>query len=301
MPSGDEAQTRKINSIYFAVDDPARPKSHDRGRDARVGEPDPPGLFLMQGPLAVNWGAPGHPRIENASLTSENWGRPDRIRSWLDCQVHVKGRPEWLFVKLHCHGAVERDFDALFGERAFQMHRILNEHYNDGRRWRLHYATARQAYNIARAAQHGHAGDPSAWVDFAVPPPACSLYVASARHRLRSCTTERLQLEQIEPGAAGATVRTRIGPAMRVEGRLTSLDLDARTGRLALQLAVPGEVSLDIAGGAGVEPLENARLIETHWTEGRAVRRYAAGRQAVFELGQADRIGAGRPQMEIDT
>src|SRR4029078_10711953 len=30
MPSApDPAQTRKINSIYYAVDDPARPKSHD--------------------------------------------------------------------------------------------------------------------------------------------------------------------------------------------------------------------------------------------------------------------------------
>jgi hypothetical protein len=61
----------------------------------------------MQGPLSINWRAPKYPRIENASLTSENWGRRDRIRAWLDCQVHVQGRPEWLFIKLHTHGAVE--------------------------------------------------------------------------------------------------------------------------------------------------------------------------------------------------
>jgi hypothetical protein len=151
MPSGNAAQTRKINSIYYAVDDPSRSKSHDWGVDARVGVADPRGFFLMQGPLGINWRAPGYPRIENASLTSSNWGRPDRIAAWLDCQVHVQGRPDWLFVKLHTHGAVERDFDALFGEKAYLMHQALNETCNDGRRYQLHYVTARRAYNLAKA------------------------------------------------------------------------------------------------------------------------------------------------------
>jgi len=33
----DASQTRTVNSIYYAVDDPLRPKSHDRGAPAAVG------------------------------------------------------------------------------------------------------------------------------------------------------------------------------------------------------------------------------------------------------------------------
>ena len=29
MPSSNDCQTRKVNSIYYAVDDPSQPKSHD--------------------------------------------------------------------------------------------------------------------------------------------------------------------------------------------------------------------------------------------------------------------------------
>jgi hypothetical protein len=38
--------------------------------------------------------------------------------------------------------------------------------------FRLHYVTAREAYNIARAAEAGHSGNPNDYRDFEVPPPA---------------------------------------------------------------------------------------------------------------------------------
>ena len=37
----DASQTRTINSIYYAIDDPARPRSHDFGIPARVGHTGP--------------------------------------------------------------------------------------------------------------------------------------------------------------------------------------------------------------------------------------------------------------------
>ena len=67
-----------------------------------------------------------------------------------------------------CTGSTAELADALFGERARAMHKELNERYNDGSRYRLHYVTARQAYNIAKAAEAGHDGDPSQWLDYAV-------------------------------------------------------------------------------------------------------------------------------------
>jgi hypothetical protein len=44
-------QPRKINSIYYAMDDPAKPKSHDWGFDAGYSKPPPNSLLMIQGPL----------------------------------------------------------------------------------------------------------------------------------------------------------------------------------------------------------------------------------------------------------
>ena len=228
MPSANEAQTRKINSIYYAVDDPHRHKSHDHGTDARVGTTSPDGFWLMQGPLSVNWRAPRYPRIENASLTSANWGRPDRVKAWLDCGVHVQGRPEWLFVKLHTHGAVEWDFDALFGDKALRMHETLNEVCNDGKRYKLHYVTARQAYNLAKAAERGLEGDPSQYLDLVVGRPATEFYALAAPHDLRCCTSQRLHIDGIDNDADGvALLHARVGDLSTLQGPMSAVDIDA--------------------------------------------------------------------------
>ena len=234
MPSGNECQTRKINSIYYGVGDAARPKAHDSGPDARVGGGTPPGLFMMQGPLAINWHAPDHPRPENASLTSRNWGRPDRLPVWLDCNVHVKGRPDWLFIKLHTHGAIERDFDALFGDKAFAMHRALHEQFNDGKRFQLHYVTARQAYNVAKAAEDGKSGDPSEWLDHYIQPPATRYYALAARHQVVACTSSHLALRDIEAGEP-VQLQCRVGAVTMIGGRLRVVDLDVAAGLLRLE------------------------------------------------------------------
>lgn len=282
MPSANECQTRKINSIYYAVGDSGRSKSHDRGQDARVGEPDPPGLFLMQGPLGINWRAPDYPHIENASLTTENWGRLDRIRKWLDCQVHVKGRPDWLFIKLHAHGAIERDFDALFGERAYATHRMLNEQYNDGRHYRLHYATARQAYNIAKAAEHGKGGDPSNWLDYIISLPANAYYSANARHELKCCTPVRLTLTGIEPGAA-TRVRNRVGPITQIGGPLTMLDLDHHAKRMEIMTNGPSnEIALEADSALDVVHIDGGLVVKTHDEAGRRIVRLSVNQRATI-------------------
>jgi hypothetical protein len=51
------------------------------------------------------------------------------------------------------------------------MHAELTTRYNDGRRWRLHYVTAREMYNVAIAAMDGKSGDPGAYRDYELPPP----------------------------------------------------------------------------------------------------------------------------------
>jgi hypothetical protein len=242
MPSAERCQTRKINSIYYARGNPDRPKSHNWGPDARAGRPNPEGLMFIQGPLGINWRAPSYPRVENASLTTENWGRPDRIRKWIDCHVHVRGRPDWLFVKLHTHGAIENDFDALFGERALQMHRMLNRDFNDGKRFSLHYVTARQAFNIARAAECGHVGNPADYVDFCVHPPATAHYNVGAPHTLEHCSPDHLKLSAIEC-LGPIRIQTRVGPIASARGHISAFEVDDRCG----QIHVSGEGRVELS------------------------------------------------------
>ena len=261
MPSANRCQTRKINSIYYAVDDPHKPKSHDTGADARVNAPKQPGLLMIQGPLALNVGAPRYPRVENASLTTYNWGRPDRIRSWLNCHVHVQGRPEWLFVKLHTHGAIEGDFDGLFGKRARMMHKMLAEQLNDGKNYRLHYVTARQAFNVVRAAENGLGGEPSQYFDYELGPQATSFYCLDAAHELQSCTREKVILRDIAP-VERATLRLRQGPE-EISGKLASVAMEPgqRMARFELH-GGSGEAQVRL-NGAAIAQLTGGEVVRT--------------------------------------
>jgi len=47
----------------------------------------------------------------------------------------------------------------------------LERRYNDGVRYALHYVTARETYNIIKAAEAGKTGNPGEYRDFLVPPP----------------------------------------------------------------------------------------------------------------------------------
>ena len=88
----------------------------------------------------------------------------------MKANINVEGQPEWVFVKVHAHGARGADFETFFGRPAAVMHEHLNRRYNDGANWRLHYATAREAFNIVKAAEAGKTGDPDDYRDFAIAP-----------------------------------------------------------------------------------------------------------------------------------
>jgi hypothetical protein len=159
LPSAPSAtQTRKVNSIYYATDDPARPKSHDTGVDVRVGGGPVGHLLIVQGPLAPNW---GHrkwglvPRIENGELSSDAPPSPSRADLWLRTNVHVLGRPDWRFIKLHTHGAQEANADVLLGGAMDGFLSYLERRYNDGERYCLHYVTAWELYRLVKALEAG--------------------------------------------------------------------------------------------------------------------------------------------------
>src|ERR1022692_2302846 len=46
----------------------------------------------------------------------------------------------------------------------------MEKAYNDGAHYVLHYVTAREAFNLARAAADGKQGDPRQYYDYLIPP-----------------------------------------------------------------------------------------------------------------------------------
>lgn len=171
----DPCQTSTINMIYYATDDPLRPKSHDHGVRVRVGQRPSGDLMIIQGPLGFMWHSRKFgilPRIENADVRTSSPPSPARVDAWVETGIHVGGKPEWVFVKVHTHGTQERDMDTLLGPHMAETFSYLEKRYNDGRKWKLHYVSARETYNIIKAAEAGQDGDPGAYRDYVIARPA---------------------------------------------------------------------------------------------------------------------------------
>ncbi|MGP1664995.1 MAG: hypothetical protein ACTS5I_03580, partial [Rhodanobacter sp.] len=184
LPSApSDTQTSTINAIYYATDDPQRPKSHDTGVMVRTGGTASGDLMIIQGPLGLNWRQRKFgliPRIENADVRRSCPPTPERVDAWVKTGVHVEGRPEWVFVKVHTHGTQDHDMDTLLGAPVHAMHDHLEQRYNDGVNYVLHYVTSREMYNIVKAAEAGHTGNPAEYRDFHLPPPPHSRYRSSS-------------------------------------------------------------------------------------------------------------------------
>lgn len=161
LPSApSEAQTRKINSIYYATDDPVRPKSHDWGVDVEVGKPPVGDLMIIQGPLALNWKNRKYgifPRIENGEIAGYCYSppTPEIIDLWLRRQIHVRGAPNHIFIKLYTHGANELNDEVLLSKPRDEMFSYLETKYNEGKRHILHYVTAYEMYRKIKELEAG--------------------------------------------------------------------------------------------------------------------------------------------------
>ena len=110
-----------------------------------------------------------HLEGENGALAGHDPPTAARVATWISQGIHIEGRPEWVFVKVHTHGAIETTAGALLGEAGRTLHTTLAHYMTRG--WKLHYVTAREMYNIARAAMDGMSGDPSGYFDYVVKPP----------------------------------------------------------------------------------------------------------------------------------
>jgi len=175
LPSApSETQTKQINSIYYSQDDPDLPKSHDTGVEVEKGVKPSGDLMLIQGPLTLNWRNRKWglvPRLETGELRQSSPPSAQRVDLWVNCNIQVKGRPEWIFVKIYTHGTQESDMPVLLGKESDEMFSYLESKYNDGTNYVLHYVSAREMYNIVKAAESGESGNPSIFRDYHLPRP----------------------------------------------------------------------------------------------------------------------------------
>ena len=131
---------------------------------------------MIQGPIALAR-RPGRiaVRIESSRVDAGDPPTPSRVDTWVAQDIHIAGRPEWVFVKVHAHGAPERNSASLLGSDGRTLHEYLTARYNDGRSWVLHYVTAREMYNIAIAAMEGSSGDPTQYRDHGISRPPVAI------------------------------------------------------------------------------------------------------------------------------
>jgi hypothetical protein len=170
LPSAPSpTQTCKINRIYYAVDDPVRPKSHDTGVDVGTAPQPHNSLLLIQGPLLLDWTQRKWglvPRIENGCIQAGQSPTRQRLDLWRRANIHVPTRPDWVFVKLHTHGAKESIMDVLLGEPMVRFHRALAATARQQPGFHFHYVTAREMANLVHAAEAGWQGDVAAARDY---------------------------------------------------------------------------------------------------------------------------------------
>lgn len=153
-----DGQTRKVNSIYFADDDPDRPRSHDYGRDVVFGGNDSGDLLLIQGPLMLNWKKRSRgfmPGIENGDISLANGMTAGRMSLWLEAGISVAGREDVIFIKVHTHGVKPKNTPYLLGNEMSEVMSVMEKEWSRENGYSLLYVTAREMANVAFAFNKG--------------------------------------------------------------------------------------------------------------------------------------------------
>jgi hypothetical protein len=170
LPSAPHVgQVPRVNAIYQCGRPLYERAPHRSGPSVRVG--DRPILpLILTGPLVFDWSRRRYglpvPRLETGALTARAPMDVTRLERWRRARIGVVGRPEWVFIKLFCHGFFDHDRPATIG---WKMKRFLSEVLElaeQTRRFTLHFASARESFNIALAALDGHTGQPGTYRDY---------------------------------------------------------------------------------------------------------------------------------------
>jgi hypothetical protein len=166
------AQIGKANSLYECTLPLNSRAPHRKGRDLEVGRAPRTFPLMVQGPLMLDFdkhARNGIVRIENAALTAANPPGLRRLELWKKAAIVVQGRPDWLFIKLHCHSMDPTQREAVIGGA---MQQFLSELLTGAaeRLETIHFVTAREMVNMIWAACDGREGNPGNYRDYRLKP-----------------------------------------------------------------------------------------------------------------------------------
>jgi hypothetical protein len=171
LPSApDQSQVPMMNKIYeYGL--PAENKiPHRVGENVRTFGTAPKLPLIFTGPLVFNWtrrikGMPV-PRIDDGALAANQKMDLPRLMRWVSANVTVKGRPEWVFVKLYCHGFMDQDQSVCIGEEARRFFSEVIDYGQKTDEYKVHFASAREAFNMVLAAIDGLQGTPNEFREY---------------------------------------------------------------------------------------------------------------------------------------
>ena len=146
MPSlPSPTQGRVVNQIYWCTNNADnQPRSYDHGIEATVGGGRRGDLLMITGPVGMRFNGRLMPRLETGEIAGYDLPTPSRVRQWFDLAPTIG---DDLFIKLHAHGAAERNLEPLLNGGLFNLFRWLAEEA-DRRSIEIHWATA---YGMFRA------------------------------------------------------------------------------------------------------------------------------------------------------
>ena len=198
LPAPGKSQPSLINKLYYPTGNPKEGCSYFKGEEIRVGGSFQDKVLLFQGPLGlIRKGLGFH--VEEGQLEADFPPTPERIQYWLSRKIQVLGRPDWIFVKVHTHGAMEKNMKQFLGEPMERLHRQLAEAGGTSSPYCFHYVSAREAFNIAMAAMAGVEGDPGQFRDYLIPPYANTLISCNRPYHLEGYTSKDWSLCLLEP------------------------------------------------------------------------------------------------------
>jgi hypothetical protein len=160
----DETQVPMINQIYECGHPMDEAVPHRSGKSVRVNGSSPELPLIFTGPLVLNWsrrirGVPV-PRLDDGALVYNQPMDLARMKRWMNANITVSGRSDWVFVKLYCHSFFSNDMDAAVGEEAQRFFSEIIEHGQNKGGYKVHFASAREATNMVFAAIEGNQGNP---------------------------------------------------------------------------------------------------------------------------------------------
>jgi hypothetical protein len=170
LPTGfwHPAQTGKINSVYECALPLDQAAPHRNGYALEAGRAPSTFPLIVQGPLVTDAGRSLRalqPVMENGAITGSTPMSIHRLALWKKARIRVAGRPDWFFIKLHCHSMDPTQKDAVVGE---VFRKFLEELVSGApsRKETLHFVTAREMANILLAACDGRDGSPGDYRDY---------------------------------------------------------------------------------------------------------------------------------------